>query len=222
MMTTNQEFKNAALAALKGKWAEAVLATLVVMLIFGPVMTFSSVYQTLHPEILTAGGLLGFFSISAGSCLVSILVLLPLAVGVYNAFNALYVSSNPNVLSNSFGFGFRIYGRAVAGMLLVGIFTVLWSLLLVVPGIVKAYSYSLTPYILVDDPDISVREAIRKSQRLMQGQKFNLFWLELSFIGWHILCILTCGIGYLWFYPYYMTAHAAFYQNLRNSRTDLA
>lgn len=97
------------------------------------------------------------------------------------------------------------------------IFVFLWSLLFVIPGIVKAYSYALTPYIIVDDPQISVREAIRKSQKLMSGQKFNLFYLQLSFIGWFLLSCITGGIGFLWFIPYYYTSQAVFYRNLRDN-----
>ena len=102
-------------------------------------------------------------------------------------------------------------------MLLVTVFTILWSFLLIIPGIIKAYSYALTPYILVDNPELSPREALRRSQQMMQGQKFNLFYLQLSFIGWWILACFTGGIGFLWLVPYYQTSQAAFYQNLRNS-----
>ena len=102
-------------------------------------------------------------------------------------------------------------------MLLVVVFTFLWSLLFVIPGIVKGYSYALTPYILIDDPQISIRDAVRKSQRMMSGQKFNLFYLQLSFIGWWILSILTGGIGFLWLIPYYTTSMAVFYRNLRDN-----
>lgn len=213
-MTTNQEFKNAALNALRGNWSQAVLATLVVAVIYCPIVGASSFYEALNPPVFgeVPTGLWGY---TGGSFLLSLLVLCPLSVGFHNAWKALYVYSNPSILSNSFGIGFRNYGRAIGGTLLVQIFTALWTLLFIVPGIIKAYSYALTPYILVDDPDLSVREAIRKSQKMMQGQKFNLFYLQLSFIGWALLCVLTAGIGYLWLAPYYATTEAAFYQNLK-------
>ncbi len=212
MMTTNQEFKNAALAALKGNWAPAVLATLVVSVISCVASGATSLYQLYNPDAL--GTLLG---LNGGSFLLSVFVIIPLGVGFSYAFNALYVYSNGDVLSNSFGYGFKIYWRAIGGMILVQIFTCLWMLLLIIPGIIKAYSYSMTPYILIDNPELSVREAIRKSQQMMVGQKFNLFWLQLSFIGWFFLACLTGGIGFLWFVPYYQTSQAVFYQNLRNS-----
>lgn len=211
MMTTNQEFKNAALAALRGNWAPAVLTTLVVSVISCVVSGATSLYQLFNPDAFAT-----LMGLNGGSMLLSIFVLLPLGVGVAYAFNALYAYSNPNILSNSFGYGFKIYWRAIGGMLLVQIFTFLWCLLLVIPGIIKAYSYSMTPYILIDNPELSVREAIRKSQQMMVGQKFNLFYLQLSFIGWFFLACLTGGIGFLWLAPYYQTSQAVFYQNLKN------
>ena len=126
-------------------------------------------------------------------------------------------TQDARLLQNIFNYGFKYYGRAIGGMLLVVVFTFLWSLLFVIPGIVKGYSYALTPYILIDDPQISIRDAVRKSQRMMSGQKFNLFYLQLSFIGWWILSIMTGGIGFLWLIPYYTTSMAAFYRNLRDN-----
>ena len=216
-MTTNQEFKNAALAALRGNWAPAVLGTLVVSVIACPIVGASSLYELFNPDMFAYGIPSSAYGISGGTVLLYLLVLMPLAVGFTNAFNALYVYSNSNILSNSFGYGFKIYSRAIFGMILVQIFTFLWSLLLIVPGIIKAYSYAMTPYILVDNPELSVREAIRRSQQMMAGQKFNLFWLQLSFIGWFFLSCVTGGIGFLWLAPYYQTSQAVFYQNLRNN-----
>lgn len=211
-MTTNQEFKNAALAALNGNWAPAVLATLVISVISCVVSGATSLYELYNPDAFAT-----LMGLNGGSMLLSVFVLIPLGVGATYAFNALYVYSNREVLSNSFGYGFKIYWRAIGGTLLVALFTFLWALLLVIPGIIKAYSYSMTPYILIDNPELSVREALRKSQRMMTGQKFNLFYLQLSFIGWFILACLTGGIGFLWLTPYYQTSQAVFYQNLRNN-----
>lgn len=216
-MTTNQEFKNAALSALGGNWAPAVLATLVVAVIVCPLAGATSLYQLFNSEAFLYGVPPGFYGTSGGSLLLNIFVLLPLGVGFAYAFNALYVYANANVLSNTFGYGFKGYWRAIGGMLLVQIFTALWTLLLIVPGIIKAYSYTLTPYILIDNPELSPREAIRRSQQMMKGQKFNLFYLQLSFIGWFFLACLTGGIGFLWLVPYYQTSQAVFYQNIKNS-----
>ena len=89
----------------------------------------------------------------------------------------------------------------------------LWFLLLIVPGIVAALSYSMTFYILADEPDINAKEALEKSKIMMDGHKMDLFLLGLSFIGWALLCILTLGIGLLWLIPYMNVSAAKFYQD---------
>ena len=90
------------------------------------------------------------------------------------------------------------YLNVVLTMFLRKLFTVLWSLLLLIPGLVKSYSYSMIPYILAENPSISRRRAFEISRKMMDGQKLNAFFLDLSFIGWIILSTLTCGgFGYI-------------------------
>ena len=108
------------------------------------------------------------------------------------------------------------YLRNVWGLLLMNIFIFLWSLLLLIPGIIKAFSYAMTPYILKEYPELSANQAIELSRKMMRGHKFDLFWLNLSFVGWFFLCLLTLGIGFVWFLPYVQTANAAFYQEVKN------
>ncbi|MBO7251862.1 MAG: DUF975 family protein [Oscillospiraceae bacterium] len=98
-----------------------------------------------------------------------------------------------------------------------GLYVFLWSLLLVIPGIIAEYSYAMTPYILAENPEMSAGEAIANSKQMMEGHKMELFLLELSFIGWHILAALTLNIGYLWLNPYKNAAAAAFYRKLQAS-----
>lgn len=86
-----------------------------------------------------------------------------------------------------------------------------WSLLLIVPGIIAAYRYAMAPYIMAQNPDIGVMDAIGQSKELMRGHKGRLFWLSLTFIGWVLLSVLTFGIGFLWLNPYMEAAQAAFY-----------
>ena len=119
------------------------------------------------------------------------------------------------ILVNTFHIGFTNYWRNVWSMLLVSIFTVLWSLLFIIPGIIKLFSYAMTPYIIVDNPELTANEAIDRSRMMMRGHKFDLFWLYLGFIGWFFLCILTCGIGFLWLTPYVEAAKAAFYEEVK-------
>ena len=94
-------------------------------------------------------------------------------------------------------------------------FTILWSLLLVIPGIIKSYSYAMTSFILKDEPEMKNNAAIEKSMAMMEGSKMKLFMLDLSFIGWAILCIFTLGIGLLFLQPYVAISRAAFYEDLK-------
>ena len=98
--------------------------------------------------------------------------------------------------------------------LLVGVFTFLWSLLFIIPGIIASYSYAMTPYILAEHPEIGVMDAINASKKMMSGNKFRLFCLHFSFLGWDILSLLTFGILRFWLQPYKETANAAFYREI--------
>ena len=92
-----------------------------------------------------------------------------------------------------------------------GLLIFLWTLLLIIPGIIAAYRYALAPYLMAENPDMGIWEAIDRSKALMQGNKARLFWLQLSFIGWRLLSGLTLGVGALWLCPYMNAADAAFY-----------
>ena len=95
------------------------------------------------------------------------------------------------------------------------IFTVLWSLLFIIPGIVKAYEYMMIPYLLADNPQMTKEQAFAESKRMMQGQKWKAFVLDLSFIGWYILSGLTLGILAIFYVsPYVNATHAALYEAL--------
>ena len=103
---------------------------------------------------------------------------------------------------------------------LVGLFTFLWSLLLIVPGIIKDCSYSQAMYILAENPGISPTEAINRSKAMMDGHKMEYFLLGLSFIGWSILGIFTLGILYIWLIPYMQTTLANYYKSLKGEFID--
>lgn len=108
--------------------------------------------------------------------------------------------------------GFNQFGRAFGCGFLTTLFVLLWSLLLIIPGIIKAFSYMLTPYIVLENPQMPVMAAIDESRRLMDGNKWRAFLLGLSFIGWWLLGILTLGLLYLWLHPYQSITFAAFYR----------
>lgn len=202
-MKSNQYYKNEALSALRGNWANALVATIIFIalaLFFSSNDAINSYYQrvVINPFI---GYSLSF---------VSLFVLLPLAVGYSNSMRVLLETGDNRLTNNSFSLGFGNWLHVVWGMILSTIYIFLWTLLLIIPGIIKSYSYALTPYILVEHPEMSANEAIEESMRLMDGHKFDLFYLQLSFIGWAILSILSLGLGVFWLIPYQMTAQADF------------
>lgn len=187
-MKTNQDYKNAALAALKGNWTQAVLVTLVFLTI----------------------NIIGVYFVP-----IALFVSLPLTVGLYTSFRLLYVEGHANLTENAFKIGFGNYGRHLGGMLLMTLYVLGWSLLLIVPGVIKSFSYALTPFILAEKPELSADEAIELSMKMMDGHKLDLFVLYLSFIGWYLLSIFTLYIGMLWVMPYQYTTVAAFYEDVK-------
>ena len=201
-MKTNQDYKNAALAALKGNWTQGVLASLV----FIGISLVANMLTSANPESDLA--LLVYAA-------VLICVSMPLSVGLLSAYKDLYKGTDVKVVENSFKTGFGNWGHHVGGMLLVGVYTLAWTLLLIVPGIIKSFAYALTPFILIDKPELSANEEIELSMKMMDGHKLDLFILYLSFIGWYLLSILTLCIGMLWVMPYMYTTMAAFYEDVK-------
>lgn len=110
---------------------------------------------------------------------------------------------------------FHRYGTGFAQSFLRGLYIFLWSLLFIIPGFVKSYSYAMTPYILTDYPEMTASQAIDRSKLMMDGHKGELFVLELTFIGWGILAGLCWNLGYLFYNPYLFAAKAAFYRELQ-------
>lgn len=112
--------------------------------------------------------------------------------------------------------GFNITGKAIWLKIITQFFTFLWSLLFVIPGIIKAYSYSMAPYILAENPELTANEALSKSKEIMDGQKFDLFVLQLSFFGWYMLSAITFGIAYyIYVIPYVSATTANFYNSIK-------
>lgn len=208
-MKTNQDYKNAALESLKGRWAPAVVASIIYLVIAVSVSLISNIYDE---ATMTLNAV---FALAGVSFLVSFLVSMPLGVGFLNTYKELALNGDDNCTSNMFRLGFGRYFHNIWGMFLVGLFTFLWTLLFIIPGIVKSFAYALTPYILADNPELSANQAIDLSRKMMKGHKFDYFCLELSFIGWVFLSILTCCIGFIWFMPYFYTAMAGFYQDVK-------
>lgn len=112
------------------------------------------------------------------------------------------------------------YWNIVKTMFMRGLFNALWYLLLIIPGIVKAYAYSMVPYILADDPELDYDTAIQKSMHMTEGHKLDMFVLDLSFIGWYLLGLLLCCVGGVFVNPYYLATKAELYTIL-SGKSDL-
>ena len=127
-----------------------------------------------------------------------------------------FVEGKENNISDIFYFIKDFFRTLITG-LIKGLFIALWSLLLIVPGIIKTYAYALIELLLADEEyeDLSATEAIKLSQEMMKGHKMDLFVLDLSFIGWHLLAILTLGILEIWILPYHMTARVKFLNDVK-------
>lgn len=155
-------------------------------------------------------GLVGFASV------LSIFVGGPMEVGYSDFCCRIYVGVEASV-GGMFSTGFRRdYWRSVGGMLWMRLFIFLWSLLFIIPGIVKSYAYFATPYILAEFPHVNATEALKISMRMTDGYKGDIFVLGLTFIGWNILSAFTFGLlGIFYVNPYYYTAMAGMYQALK-------
>lgn len=126
---------------------------------------------------------------------------------------ALYASEITCSFDQAF-WGFKRFGDCLALSLLISIFTFLWSLLLIIPGIVMSHAYAMSYFVMIDKPNLSPNQARKKSIEMMRGHKWELFCLRFSFIGWYLLGILTFGILFYWIIPYQRVAEANFYKHL--------
>ena len=188
--TQNKELMAQARESLRGLWGLAIGTRVVYSIIF------------------VAAGYLPF---------ISTIISGPMSVGLIIFSLAISRKQNPQ-LSQIFD-GFKKFGVALGAYLLQTIFIFLWSLLLIIPGIIAALSYAMTFYIIAENDSIGPLEAIRKSKEIMQGNKWKLFCLGCRFIGWSLLCMLTIGIGILWLTPYIMISYAKFYDDLVKKET---
>ncbi len=188
-MKTNQQLRAAARAQLGGNiFSDKWLAALVLMLVYGVIASFLS------------------------SLLVTVIFLGPVLVGVSFVFLSSARGKEKITLQDlAKGFQDGFFGRAVLLYVLQFLYIFLWSLLLVIPGIIKTYSYRLAYYISIDHPEYTASQCIAESCRLMKGYKWQAFLLDLSFIGWYIVGSLVCGIGTVFVTPYNEAAFANFY-----------
>jgi uncharacterized membrane protein len=195
--TENKILMQQARESLKGKWGLAVGTFFVYMLIL--------IVIQIIPK---AGPIL------------SLLISGPMIVGL--SIFSLAISRNQNPQFSQLFDGFKKFGVSLGAYLLYLIFVLLWTILLIIPGIIAALSYSMTFFIIAEDDSIGPLEAIKKSKQMMYGYKWKIFCFYLRFLGWALLCILTVGIGFLWFVPYISVSFAKFYDDLLNLTGSLA
>ena len=196
MKTTNKELMAQAREALRGKWWLAVGALALATLV----------------HIVSQ-------SIPVVSFVTSILVAGPMALGV--AYFVLGIARNKTPKVSEIFSGFDRFGTAIATYVLAVLFVILWALLLIIPGIIAALSYSQIYFILSDNKDIGPMEAIDRSKKMMMGNKWKFFCLLWRFFGWTILSILTLGIGFLWLVPYMHVTFAKFYEDIKNGEDEV-
>ena len=145
----------------------------------------------------------------------SLLLAGPLGIGLSLVFMKL-VRNHPEVDLKDMFFSFsQRFSKDLLLGLMIGIFTFLWSLLFIVPGIIKGYAYSMAYFVSLDHPDWGWKECMDESMRITQGHKGELFVLDLSFLGWYLVGAMCCGVGTLWVTPYHMTAKASYYEALK-------
>ncbi len=137
----------------------------------------------------------------------------PFALAVCTIF--LKVSRREDFLVEELFDGFKSFSRSLVAYLLIALYVFLWSLLLIVPGIIAAIGYAMTFFIMAEDPKIEAEQALKLSQQMMYGHKTEYFMLMLSFIGWFLLACLTFGIGFFFLQSYTTMASLIFYQRIK-------
>lgn len=197
MNTENIEFMRMAKASLNGKWGVAAGTTVIYLIITGSL------------------GFVPFFG-PVGTLIIGG----PFTLG-YTIFT-LSIARNQDTRLEMIFDGFKNFGVALATYLLMLLFVFLWSLLLIVPGIIAALSFSMAFFILADKKEIGAFEALEQSKKMMYGYKWKFFCLGLRFLGWIFLCLLTAGIGFFWLVPYMQVSFAKFYEELKANEATTA
>jgi uncharacterized membrane protein len=220
-MRSRADIKEIARGQFRQRYGMCVGATLLAMLLGGMSSDGSlsidyNLNDGFQTETMNVSWLLpAIIGIGVFVLLVSIFVSGPVTVGYAGFTSRIFVGVETGV-ADMFRTGFRDYWRSVGGMLWMNLFIWLWSLLFIIPGIVKSYAYFATPYILAEFPGVDPTEALKISMRMTHGYKGDVFVMGLSFIGWQLLNGLTFGIlGLLYVNPYFYTSMAGLYQELK-------
>ena len=202
VIQSNRELKACARKQLQGVWGQMASAFFVYhAILMVPALIFSEISPLRIPVIDRVGSIA--VNIVSG----------PFALGFAGYFLK-RIRDEDIALQNIFE-GFKRFVPSFLVAFFMGLFILLWSFLLLIPGIIKAFGYSMAYYIMHDNPEIKPLEALNKSQIMMKGYKWKLFTLYFSFFGWVLLGLFTLGIGYLWLNPYIQLSVTNFYENLK-------
>lgn len=225
----NRDYRAAARLVLKNVWGTAILVTFVYGILsgggsFNVNINFPS-YDEATPEqlqrlyeLVSSPAYLAIASFAGMLSMVTFVIGGPLKVG-YARFCLKLADGRPVEFKDLFS-GFDVFGEAFLLQLRIGLRILGWMLLLIVPGIVAAYRYSQAFFLLAENPGMKSGECIERSKEMMQGHKWQLFVLELSFLGWALLCILTLFIGFLWLEPYTNIAKTFFYRDVSGTTAE--
>lgn len=223
-MKIRPEIKMQAKANFQSQYGISVAALLLVMLITSTVPFIQNIINLQAMLLHGAGSIKYALTVLGTSSLLgqvsmglAVFVFPPVIVG-YNSFTLNIYRGFKDSVGGMFSRGFSNYWRKVGGMLWMELWVFLWSLLFIIPGIIKALSYFMAPYILADCPAVTATDALKLSMRMTDGHKGKVFVMGLSFIGWGILSGLTFGIlGILYTGPYMSTSFAGLYDELKNN-----
>ncbi len=199
------ELKENARKSLQGKYGQAITMIIVLGVITGAASVIPVIFKP--DSELTA-------SIISSVCTIISAVLSSFFILGSVSFY-LKISRNEEVTWKELFSKTNLWLVCLLSTILVNIFVGLWSLLLIIPGIIAAYSYSMVQFILVDNENLTALEAMKKSKEMMNGHKMELFKLHISFLGWIILSVFTFGILFFWLAPYVSTATANFYNKIK-------
>lgn len=205
-MLKAKDYRQRAWGALSGKWGIMAITYLLIAVVSG----------------LCSG--LNFIGVGAGVTFIGVGTILlfilngPIAFGwAVQAQNV--VRGRPVDIKDILA-GKNRFADSLIAYFIINVYTFLWALLFIIPGIIAGYSYSMTYFVLADHPNMTADQARRESMRIMTGNKWRLFCLHLSFFGWILLCVLTLGILVFWVAPYLQCANAEFYESIKQTTNE--
>lgn len=193
MINENSTLRQMARESLKGKWNIVVPTFLVYFIIVGVIEYLGEQAPILYVLTIIVSG--------------------PIVLGI--SIFSLNIARNKDAKIEQLFEGFRNFGTSILAYVLMVLFIILWTILLIIPGIIAAISYSMTFFIIAEDETIGAYDALKKSKEMMNGHKWKFFCLGFSFFGWFLLSIFTLGIGLLWLAPYVNVSYVKFYDNIK-------